>query len=224
MKQVLGRLIDSLEKVPVISRQKTQHEVLHCVLPVLRNDHDLVRVRAALQICAALMQKQTVTPDEVAIHFFSEHAATAQDQTLEPAAQSFLRAVLPWIQFQHTEYAAARAAIVFIKVRHEQLGQRPIRDSLSRIPFWVSPLTSFGKEAPGAICSLRTQLFPDLFALDIHDYFLFLQQLGFQEVLGVQISKTDSMARAQHSHDSQALLFAALQAGKERGLVVESRK
>ncbi len=91
----------------------------------------------------------------------------------------------------------------------------PGASGMDLMPIWVPPLAEICRSGQVEVADLRLHIFPVLFKRSLLDY------LGFLQAFGLYYCFSD---RSPHSDDSPSehLLYAALQSGKELGLLYET--
>jgi hypothetical protein len=221
-RQLLNALVGLAHQLPDDQRASLYQELIQRCVNALMDRGDLVCVKPALQLVTTLIQKGTIFPEDVAIQFRAFSSTPYDSNSLPEAAHAFLRTVFRWVAYEHTAYAAARLALVFVKLLHKR--PSPNFEDL-QLPVWATPLIACITQYPEAIVSFRTQLLPELALLDIVAFYKFLQHLGLLRIVGAPVPSNDicnvEPTPGTASETCQQLLFASLQAGKENGLVVD---
>jgi hypothetical protein len=103
-----------------------------------------------------------------------------------------------------------------------QVGQlSSILDSLlgeklkhSSVP-WIKPLLQRLRDSPDCLLKFKSHIFPALFSGSLYNHYSFLREAGLEMMF------SNDMCRKECD---QEILFAALQVGKEIGLVTETGK
>ena len=91
-------------------------------------------------------------------------------------------------------------------------------DAAGETPIWTGPLVRSITDHPEEIRNFKEYAFPGIFGLGVQDFYRFLQYVGLDEV--VTCSKP-ILVRGADDDIKWSILFSALQAGKEMGIVKE---
>ena len=223
VKQLLSSLLSAIQQLPEDSNLRMKRQILDRVMVCLHDESDPGSVKPALQILSAALQKGSVTSKEAILRSRPSIVDDSRPETIEVAARRLIRVLFLWILHQHVEYAAAHAAIVFIKAYRAEFLSHPAKTGIDQVPVWQQPLLDCIKSSGDGLNVFRSQVFPELFASDPFEFFAFVQHLGVDKIL-VSSAASETQSDSSASETNQLLLLTALQVGKEQGLVCEYRK
>ncbi|KAK3718169.1 hypothetical protein LTR37_005284 [Vermiconidia calcicola] len=182
------------------------------------------RTKACLQALSHLLLKEVLSLEDVR-NCIREHCADAANSSLWSTLQYLLAVLLAWVGKADLGSVVAQVVTVILD-RQESLQnshdpQCGITASVARrAPIWVEPLTTVLGEERIIVEDLRIHIFPALFKRSLADYVSFLEAKGLH-----RLTRTSSTADSHIQDDTElndGLLYAALQAGKELGLVSET--
>lgn len=206
-RQLLVSLTNSLKKAPPEAQADLKRFAIHRLVHCLLDSEDPFRAKASAQLLAHLLNKDGVNIEKVISHFSEGQLADAA-ATFEINTAAFLELLFGWLgkgDFGST--IAQLIAAVLDKVPAQDVSGRPI---------WVLPLEQAYQRKSGNIDDLRAHVFPMLFKRSYTDFAAFLQSQGLDKLM-----QSDDPASTP-AEGGEELLFAALQTGKELGMLLET--
>jgi hypothetical protein len=173
-------------------------------------------VKASLLALRVLLTKKVISLWQ-ALDVFSVPSVNGNAENLR-RVEDAVQQLLQWSRFHDL---APTAGQTFSTLWQLILQERNLQSS---DVLWITPLTSVLKDNPHSIPVFQTNLFPSLFAADTKDYCRFLFSLGLEKQFGTVGPPRSLGPDTGEDEVETTILFAALQAGKEHGLVLEYGK
>ncbi|KAJ9639502.1 hypothetical protein H2199_006537 [Coniosporium tulheliwenetii] len=204
MRQVLVVLTTLLIQAGDDSESSSiKNGILNDLFDILFEQSSHSKAKPALQALSHFLVSKLFTVCMLLDVFRDWNQRHAPSQDLVPQAsdhtQLFLRRLFNCITRNDLAPAAGHLVVTLLDKGRQQ--QEELVHHSELYPVWAQPLRSAVGEAPESVPEFKNHLFPGLFKLSFNDY---------------------SQRRGSEYEDSDvALLFAALQAGKEIGLVQE---
>jgi len=194
---------------------------------VICQRRDRIQVKPALQGLAHFLQKDITSLTAL----FSLYQTKDLGQATQPLIQEILRSFLTWIVHHDTSLSAGHLIKSFLT----SLRQSPLTDKdsgalCSISPLWIEPVVEILQIWQDRTQEVKTHVFPHCFLPDIEEYLRFLSYLH----LGRHIFSKDALPEALRVYDNVdnglplsdefSILLAALQTGKELGILIDVGK
>lgn len=233
MRQVLVVLTNLLLQCSnKATKQTTRNNALLKLFNILFREHDHLRLKPASQALAHFLMKKLVTVDDMLDLFNNWHLKQAADHIngygRQQCAEYFLDGLLNWILQNDAAPAAGHLiCVVLAKAREQQADLLSCTDSTTGLPSWVKPLEKSVRKAPHTIQNFKNYVFPDVFRLSLTDYLRCLEHWHLDDQIRLKVIDPvlDGEGNTWSEGDVETiLLFAALQTGKETGLIKEVGK
>ena len=214
-KQLLQTLATALRKKigPANSDQTVAARLIEGVCNA--RDHD--RTRACLQALTHFLGKEVLGLDDVLSPFrlvFPGNTPGSVEELLSILFSCIGRADFGSVVGQ-------AISVVLDKASGEKTlsNDRSVLDSTSQ-PLWANPLDDTIRSKRATLDDLRIHLFPTIFKRSLSDYVSFLARHGLDQSISPTSKISSSSADCTNVLDD--VLYAALQTGKELGLVRET--
>jgi hypothetical protein len=225
MRQFLGTLISMLQDSEVLVKKMVSQTALSKVLRNLHEESSQGIVKSSLYAFGFVMSKGLVPMDEVLDAFqdkmYSGNASSSTSARIEQVKLVY-RVLFDWAQYPELAPVAGQASCNFSRqLRKITSNELDGGSTVNLASLWILPLLQNLRANAGALQSFQFYVFPELFAMNISDYYKFLCSLD----LHAYISNDTAFGKTKRSQCEEAdsnILFAALQIGKETGLVLDS--
>ncbi|KAK3700566.1 hypothetical protein LTR37_015894 [Vermiconidia calcicola] len=221
-KQLLTTLSIAFKKAS--SRPEVSKYVAEPLIAGITAQEDHRRTKACLQALSHLLLKEVLSLDDVR-NCITKQCFDATGASLWSALQHLLAVLFAWVGRADLGSVVAQVVTVILD-RQEGLQSRndlqcgTTTSVSSRAPIWVEPLTIVVGEDRIGVEDLRIHIFPALFKRSLADYVSFLETKGLDRL--TRTSSTTDFHVQDDTELNDGLLYAALQAGKELGLVSET--
>jgi hypothetical protein len=200
---ILGSLLASGEDAKDLGLELLDH-----LLDPIKAPGNRQKVKAALFAIQNLLNAKTITPHDIFQVY--DHRI---NETL--ACDKFLQRVFHWATFQEITPAAGKMLGDFNRICIAD----SVFGNLSH-GLWVEPMLDVLKESPDALYKFKTQIFPKVFSQSAPDFYAFLIRVGIDRHMVAEVMSSPA-TQERGDKAERAILFAALQCGKETGLVLE---
>ncbi len=217
MKQVILELTAILIKsLPNDSADEVKTLAVTKLCNILRSPHEKSVARQGLHALTIFLSKGLIDVRRLT-ELFLENDGTRLS-SLTDAFRLLLGHLFDCIAYQETALAAVRLVSSILEQKSDlPMGRNVDSDATEVLPVWVIPLSESVRRAPEAIHLFRHHVFPLLFKSDVAGYMRFLEFLAKPAHLPGEKGPKPAMNEAELE-----LFLAALHAGKELGLVIET--
>lgn len=225
MRQLLVTLSGVLIKVHNSLSSQLRERVVLNFMEIICQRQDRLQVKPALQGLAHFLQKEfTSVADLVAVY---RSKIIGQDSLpTTRVIQDIFRSFLLWIVHHDTALSAGHLVKAFLgslRQRAPQDATQPGDDAV--FPLWIEPVVETLRAWRDRVQEFRTHVFPHCFLPDINEYLRFLSYLHFgqhitsngslPDILNVYEEKKNGL----NTYEEFEILLAALQSGKELGII-----
>lgn len=233
MRQLLVVLTNTLLQCPrKVLKQTTRNDALFKLFDILFRESDYSRVKPASQALAYFITKRLFSVDDM-LDLFDERCPEEAGDVVNGGdhrdhAQYFLDGLFNWVLHNDVAPATGNLISVFLTQAREQRAERLSRaKSTTGLPSWVKPFETSIRRAPHMIQNFKNYVLPDIFRLSLADYVLCLEHWHLDAQ--IRLKAANAVPNSDRKTFSDAgiesiLLFAALQTGKEIGMVKEVGK
>ncbi|OCL07142.1 hypothetical protein AOQ84DRAFT_389700 [Glonium stellatum] len=219
MRQVLVVLTGMLLTDAPPQSSGLRDDAVSRVLEMICRCQNRMKVKPALQALAHFITKDLVSIDQlVDLHRnYSEDGADSV-QGLN-THQLLLHQFFAWVWHHDTAPAAGHLVTNFLAKSVQQ--RICMEEKTNLLPMWIEPLESSIRKYPESVEEFKHHIFPEVFRLGLDGYLQFLYHLRLDRHLGIRSTfhSPNSSLFTANSRLEITLLFAALQVGKELGLV-----
>ena len=223
MKQVLNTLIDILISLQELSKPLARRaEVVQDLYSIVLHSDDNVRAKPALLALTILISRGVVTPKSM-LEIYQPQSLDSSDSEDSTKIENFLARVFAWANRSDVAGSAGRFVAVFFQNKHI------LHDDVdAQCPLWIKPLIDVISAYPDFLGAVKAHLMPGLFKMDAWQFWVFLEQFQIQDRLGLMVKNGISEIRGDRnlkrkfsmtSGQANVVLCAALQVGKEQGLI-----
>jgi hypothetical protein len=215
-KQLLSSLSSSWKQSD--SPSKDRGNVASKLVDILSGENEARAAKAALQASAHLVLKDVLSPIDLAI-CLQESGDKDLDQHIDVHFQKLLLILLQRLRTGDVGSATGQLISVLLD-KHQASVDAEVKENTNpslttKGPLWVRPLQDAVAYSDVDANELRLHIFPVLFKRSFADYLAFLQANGLEDVFGNDSKHIDASFNPK-------LLYAALQSGKEIGVVYET--
>lgn len=206
-RQLLVTLTNAVKKAPLDLQTDLKQRATERLTRSILDFQDPAQAKASAQLLSHLLIKDVVDIESVVQSFGTAQPAEATT-FIEIRTTSFLEMMFGWLgkgDFGST--IAQLIAAVLDKVPAGEPSDKPV---------WASPLEKAYLRDSANVDDLRAHIFPMLFKRSFKDFAAFLQSQGLDLLMQPQ---NNSDIAGQSTNE---LLFAALQTGKELGILLET--
>lgn len=220
MKLVLILLSGMLLKNTSPQSIKLRDEAVLRFLDIIFKYQNHLKVKPALQGLAYFISKKVISVTQLIDLQRSRAEDCPVSSTRLDLGQDLLRQFLRWIPPQDTATSSGHLVTNFL-IQSRQQGTW-MDDHLGSLPMWAQPLDDSIRASPEAIEEFKNYVFPEAFRLSLEDYLCFLEYLRLSRHLGMKLpleNKEISTVNTRPDGVELSILLAALQAGKEIGLI-----
>ena len=219
MRQLLLTVTDVLLKQEDLEKRASAKSLaLRTLLPVLFGQRDHKQGKPTLQVLAHFVVKDIVNLNDLWSSVGELASGHNMSHQTTDAKSVLLQNIFDWIAQLDTPIAAGNLAIVVLKAMRSSPNLAADNDAAGETPIWTGPLVRSITDHPEEIRNFKEYAFPGIFGLGVQDFYRFLQYVGLDEV--VTCSKP-ILVRGADDDIKWSILFSALQAGKEMGIVKE---
>jgi len=229
MKQVLVTLNKLYSRCLAITGHCVERDgFAQRLIDVLVGNKQHSRAKAAFHALTLFTNKASISPPRLVALYKSSLAddtwrSQFQEKELSVEGQLFA-GLLEWISF-HDIAPTAGTLITALLVKGYGSLARQGQHPNDKVPWWTLPLLQSVQTHSHDLTIYRAHIFPALFATDCVSYWHFLKFLGLEQQLGLP-SSSDTIECNIELHlpadVRAALLYSALQVGKENGLIQEN--
>lgn len=217
MRQLLVTLTAALRKSTYSeATQAVKHDALARISPIVFDGTDQTLFKPSLQVLNQLLLKNVYDIDEL-LQIYNTARPTRYPKDIGGLLENLFDSM------HDGDFGSSISQFVSVILdRYDgapEVPDLPASEREGGLPVWAWPLSRSIASRSGELNSFRLYLFPVLFNRSATHYKAFLESLGLAQVFG-----HSSDSRADFSDNlpiDKAILFAALQAGKESGLVEE---
>jgi hypothetical protein len=229
MRQMLLTLTSVLMKSQSSRSLQLKDQATSTFMKIIYQRRDRLQVKPALQGLAHFLQKGFASIADL-VHIES----SLRDQEIGPrptstVIQDIFRSFLSWIVHHDTSLSAGHLVKSFLgALRNLPSEHESLEDGYSISPLWIEPVVETLNTWQERVQEFQTHVFPHCFAPNMQEYLRFLSYLHF----GQHIHSEDPLPTAFKVFDGQinglttseefAILLAALQTGKEIGIVKDT--
>ena len=215
-KQLLVTLGNALRKNDDLCGM--QRYIVECVPGHLESDGCPRQTKAFLQLLTQFFSKDLIEPSAINTALLVEPGAQNENGT-RPGVDGLLSCLFRWASYDDLGSVASRCISVVLDKHNEALARQNSAVSTYPSPaIWISALEDCLQTGTADIDQLRIHVFPVLFEGRLPDYTSFLCKHGLDELSDIPRAQYDE----RDEQGSNRLLLAALQSGKELGLVYET--
>lgn len=183
-----------------------------------QSDLDRTKVKPALQALEYLLKRDVLSLESITQEWRAldtSRAQTSDDQGDLNLLDALGLAILSFMTYSDVAPAAGAVFVaVYTKIEQRRFGISDNETYQSRIPLWASPIYINLERDWETLEPIQQQIFPDLFRLNPLKFEVFLDDLGFRDLIRDTVQA--------YADRKLILLFCALQVGKEVGLIRES--
>ncbi|KAF2657203.1 hypothetical protein K491DRAFT_756956 [Lophiostoma macrostomum CBS 122681] len=190
-------------------------------LDIICQRNDRLTVKPALQGLSHFLQKDLVsTSDLVNLYRRTMPQCVEVSGNAPEILQDILASFLQWIVHHDTALSAGHLVKNYlIRVR------RITSDPATHLPLWIEPVANALRQWLDRVQEFRTHVFPHCFLPNVEEYIHFLAYLHFDRYIQTQdsalLSVPDTESILSQTDDSEEfqMVLAAIQSGKELGIV-----
>jgi hypothetical protein len=219
MRQVLLVLTGMLLKNAPPQSSDLQDDAVSRLLDIICRYQNRTKIKPALQALAHFISKDLISINQLIDVYRNYSGADTDPDGGLSAYQLLLRQFLAWVRHHDTAPAAGHLITNFLTKSTPQ--RRCAEEKTGVLPVWIAPLEGSIRDSPEAINEFKHHVFPEIFRLDLDGYLQFLYHLQLDRHLGIKstIHSLNLGVFTANGCLEITLLFAALQVGKELGLV-----
>lgn len=237
MRQLLTLLVNALrpcdpdqdtcddEATDIETKTAVKERVLRTVFAILSHRSEQIKVKAALQVITALLNKNAVDVGLLsACHGDYFNINTAEEfgpKALEERIKPLLMTVLRWTRNRDTTHVVSNSVQLIVKRWKELLEKTYRRHYTPKLPVWADAVVESITSRPDDLSDFKNHIFPGLFKISPPDIIAFLQYLGLCELFGTK-NKKYGLILKEINDTTQDLLYASLQVAKEIGVIMET--
>ncbi|SMY23097.1 unnamed protein product [Zymoseptoria tritici ST99CH_1A5] len=208
-RQLMATLTKALQKSTSRDLISVKRTITERLVQCLLDFQDPFRARVSAQLLGHLLLKDVATVEDV-LAAFQRSSADDSDSGFETKSTRMLVILFQWLGKGDFSSTISQ----FVSILLDQIDASTGSAKSSDEPLWAGPLArAFGRGAVN-LDDMRVHLLPALFKRSFADFQLFLRMQGLESI--------GTPDRAGDNGASQELLFAALQTGKEMGLLHET--
>lgn len=230
MRQVLVILTTLLIQAGDDSESSSiKNGILDDLFDILFEQNSQSKAKPALQALTHFLVSKLFTVRILLDAFldWNQRHALSNDQVPESLdhTQLFLRRLFSCTTRNDLAPAAGHFVVTLLDKGRQQ--QEGFARHSELYPVWAQPLRSTVGDAPESVPDFKNHLFPGLFKLNFDNYSQFLNFLHLEDHIRLCESNRTLASEEngfENEDSDEILLFAALQAGKEIGLVQEVGK
>ncbi|KAF2763505.1 hypothetical protein EJ05DRAFT_41398 [Pseudovirgaria hyperparasitica] len=226
MRQLLVILTTTLrEDVPPDRRTEVHEYVIQKLLKIITGRTSRSQLKPALQALELFLQKGILSVRELLTSY-----GLFQNQTLKGISsisallRDLLQLLFNSIPNNDAAHTAGRLVSSLLTYSLKQKDDLPDVYDDQKPPPWVIPFYQSFSAHSEELQSYKNLVFPALFSFDLEDYLTFLYDLDLGNYVDVMEGNTSVKwytEKTLHPSAKIGLLFAALQSGKEIGLIVD---
>ncbi|KAK5174565.1 uncharacterized protein LTR77_001646 [Saxophila tyrrhenica] len=210
-KQLLNTLSSSWLKTDGPS--KKGEVVAAELIRTLLEDNEVSRTKACLQATVHFLSRGVVSIDGILSQLAPEDGRGG-DMRIQDKFQRLLSLLFQGLA--RGDVGSATGQLLAVLLNKDSSPQPlPGASGFESMPAWVPPMRDTLLQGNVDLGELRLYIFPVLFKRSVHDYLGFLQALGVYQLLATGHTHHDDGVHAP-------VLYAALQSGKEHGLLYET--
>lgn len=221
MEQLLNTLIKVLSKsVQNDSGQNSaKRNCISQFLRVLFEGHDRIRAKCSFHALTLFLSRGLVARSEL-VEIYTDKRPV--DPGLD-VTQDLILHVFEWVSFSDVAPSVGQFALLFL--REENIANKSAFNAQrGGTPLWAAPLMTCLNARIDELRDFKNNVFPGVFSNDVEQYWAFLLSLNVTSYFDSGVSK-QSQERATHTgtdlDHERLVLFAALEVGKECGLLRE---
>jgi hypothetical protein len=220
MRQVLLVSTAVLSKNTALWSSQYPQEAVSRIVDLISRDQNHRKVKPALQALAHFISKGLISVDQL----IDLSGKCVQDSEVHVSraktGQTLLAKFLIWVLHHDTALAAGHLVAHFLEKGSDSQAFNQERET--GLPIWAEPFETCIRASPESIQEFRHHVFPNVFRLSFDDYIQFLHHLRMRRYLNA-IPSSEAEANTDYGRPDDAveisILFAALQAGKDIGMV-----
>lgn len=225
MRKFLGCLVSLLREIEPSIKESILHDALGAIFYHVLQQANHGKTKPAIYALGIFLSKEVLYLELLLCAFDkadTHENVSPRKRDRGQQVQAIFNVLFYWVQFAELAPAAGHTACTFSRqLRNSSSGDQYDTESADLGTLWINPLRDALRTFPDSLSIFRSHVFPDLFSLSVPDYYTFLLSLD----LHAQMSP-DGVS-GQHKFDNRAefdsnILFLALQAGKETGLIADS--
>lgn len=206
-RQLLVTLTNALKKAPVETQADLKRNATERFTLCLLDYQDPPKAKASAQLLSYLLTKDVVHIENVLLSF-AQGQAEDLAVTKEYKSADMLELLFAWLG--NGDFGSTIAQLIAAVLDKLPPG------ATSDTPIWASPLDRAYSRDSANVDDLRAHIFPMLFKRSFEDFAAFLQSQGLNKLLNTRNQYDDVSERTDE------LLYAALQTGKELGILLET--
>lgn len=218
LRQLLTTLTSALSKASESTTLDPKPAVVDRILVSLSNFEDPQRAKAGAQLLNNLLAKDVLGIDQVLQAY---RAASGRRETADSRSilQNFLQVVFRWLS--EGDFGSTIAQLTSTLLDKYEVNAALEAAGWKQECVWNDPLINTLESTTVGVDDLRAHLLPILFKRSFDDFVSFLENQGLRSILST--SRDPSVpVTVIHETRSEDLLYAALQTGKELGLLLET--
>ena len=225
MRQFLGTLISLLQNSGQTEKKVISQHALSRVLRNLRPESSQGTVKSSLYSLGLIISKE-LTPLKDILDAFQDNLqpgnpSTRTSNRIEKVKFVFC-VLFDWAQYSELASVAGQASCTFSRqLRKDFLSEQDGASNIDISSLWMEPLLQCLRRYPDALQNIQLYVFPELFAMNVPDYYKFLCTMGLHAHISNDVVVED-VQLASSKEANSSILFTALQVGKETGLVLDS--
>ncbi|KAF2675118.1 hypothetical protein BT63DRAFT_420345 [Microthyrium microscopicum] len=222
LRHLLGVLLDLLRISDL--PQDTKSALLQDITRPLLGGSARTRVKASLSILNAFLLKEIISIPELLGCFqsFREDDDMESDQLAD--YRRFFAVLFRLVSFDDLAPVAGNfSATCWRILRSDPLFLDAAKSKYAdeRISMvWIEPLLSSIQSSGEGLMPFKHHMFPEMLTIDINELYFMLELLGARELLSRKPSASQSNGKVD-DETRRAVVLAALQVGKEHGMIVE---
>lgn len=222
MRQVLVVLSNVLLKADDSRASNLRDQAIDRFLCIIIEQKNRLVAKPALHGLAHFLSKDLISISRLAEFRrkpIGDHSSTSE---WPESVKYLLRQFLNWIPHHDTGQSASHLIKSFLDKIRKDHAELVETDQL--LPIWVEPLVHSICAEPEMILEYRSHVFPHCFQSHLNEYLTFLLYLRLDNHLAVSIASTPhgDLKSGMSVEDEFNLLLAALQAGKELGIIKDT--
>ncbi|CAK4020465.1 HEAT repeat [Lecanosticta acicola] len=218
-RQLLVTLTNGLRKADESDIAQYKQSALEQLLSGLKDFQDPYRAKASAQLLSHLLNKHVISLKDIlgSQTGGSIDLPVEDSKLLESQVQEILEVSFRWLG--KADFGSSVAQLVSTLLdKHDEmrLTMHSLENQVASRPVWVGPLEATSKSDEVNSDDLRVHVLPVLFKRSFDNFVAFLYT---QNVSSLNLSQSSN---EQVDSYRDTLLFAALQTGKDLGMVVET--
>ncbi|KAF1961684.1 HEAT repeat protein-like protein [Byssothecium circinans] len=225
MRQVLLVLTSVLLKNENGRWLELRDRAVTAFVEIICQRQDRVRVKPALQGLAHFIQKG-ITSNTHLIDAYAKLLGLSTDVAARtPNTQSLFSTFLSWIVHHDTALSAGHLIKNFLIQLRQSDRLSDSNNADNGLPMWIQPVVETLRLWPDRIQEFKSHVFPHCFVPTFDEYLRFLSYLHFERHVGFtgfippQLRTIEELVYSWEDLNEFRLLLAAIETGKELGIV-----